>query len=391
LYDRLDRWAVFTANARFLHVRETLVMPNGSGDTSYAWAQFWLYLILAGVACVVWSALDRKRPNYQRPLFWLRMALRYYLAAAALGYGILKLFALQMVFPGTSTLATPLGDLLPMRLSWLFIGYSTPYQIFAGFAEALAGVLLLFRRTITAGLLVAVGAFANVVMINIAYDVPAKLYSMHLLFCSLFLVALDSKRLFSFFVLNRVTPGTSAYDWHFTARWQRYGMWAVKAWLLWLILVTPFRQDWSRYSLAKRAPVAGPIATGMYEVTSFTRTRGTMVVALPDSLRWKDVIFDNAAAGSVNTKDGLFWQRYGRGYFRYRPDSVAHSVSVWKTSFIPRDSTFLFTMRYAVPDSTRLRLWGVVGGDSLVVELARTNRHFQLAERQFHWISEYNR
>ena len=41
---------------------------------------------------------------------------------------------------------------MPMRLSWLFIGYSTPYEIFSGAMETVAGLLLLFRRTITAGL-----------------------------------------------------------------------------------------------------------------------------------------------------------------------------------------------------------------------------------------------
>ena len=39
---------------------------NGSGDTSYAWAQLWLYLSIAAIACVVWTILDRKRRNYAR-------------------------------------------------------------------------------------------------------------------------------------------------------------------------------------------------------------------------------------------------------------------------------------------------------------------------------------
>ena len=29
--------------------------------------------------------------------------------------------------------------------------------------------------------------------------------------------------------------------------------------------------------------------------------------------------------------------------------------------------------------------------DSLFIVLRRSKRHFQLAERQFHWLSEYNR
>ena len=66
-------------------------------------------------------------------------------------------------------------------------------------------------------------------------------------------------------------------------------------------------------------------------------------------------------------------------------------VSVWKISTIPRDSTFLFTMRYEVPDSTAIRFHTKIREDSIHVELVRVPRHFQLSERQFHWLSEYNR
>ena len=80
-----------------------------------------------------------------------------------------------------------------------------------------------------------------------------------------------------------------------------------------------------------------------------------------------------------------------RGYFRYKPDTAAHTAVVWKTSTIPRDSTYMFTMRYEVPDSGTIRLHTVIRGDSVHVELVRVARHFQLTERQFHWLSEYNR
>jgi len=218
---RLVNWAVHESNRRIFHVRETLVAVNGSGDTSWAWTQLWLFLTVAAISCVVWSVLDRKRTSYPRLGYWLRTIVRYYIAVAALNYGIIKLFALQMSFPGLSQLATPLGDLLPMRLSWLFLGYSAKYQFFSGLMETLAGVLLLYRRTVTLGLLTAAGAFANVVMINMSYDVPVKLYASHLLFACLFLLLWDAKRLVTILVLNRPVAGTTAYEPPFHKRWQR--------------------------------------------------------------------------------------------------------------------------------------------------------------------------
>jgi hypothetical protein len=136
------------------------------------------------------------------------MIVRYYLAIVALSYGIIKLFVLQMPFPTISQLATPLGDLLPMRFSWLFIGYSVPYQFFSGAMETVAGLLLLYRRTVTAGLFAATGAFLNVAMINLSYDVPVKLFSMHLLFACLFLGA----RCPAAHRIPRVEPGRATND-----------------------------------------------------------------------------------------------------------------------------------------------------------------------------------
>jgi hypothetical protein len=48
-------------------------------------------------------------------------------------------------------------------------------------------------------------------------------------------------------------------------------------------------------------------------------------------------------------------------------------------------------MYYEAPDTNTIRFHTVIRGDSIHVELAREPRRFQLTERQFHWLSEYNR
>ena len=386
---RVDAWAVEGSNARAFHVRPTLVAPNGSGDTSYAWAQLWLYVAVALAAGLAWSLLGRRRRAYPRLLYWLRTLVRYWLASSALAYGVIKLFALQMPFPTLSQLATPLGDFLPMRLSWLFIGYSTPYQVFSGAVEAVAGLLLLRRSTVTLGLMVAAGAFLNVVLINLSYDVPVKLYASHLLLGCTVLLALDARRLFTFLVLNRAAPGTAAYEPHYARPWHRYAARGAKLAMVLLIAVLPVWESWTRYQSTAAQPGA-PFRPGVYDVRRYARNADTLPPLLADTMRWRDVIFDNAGQGSVNTADPVFWQRYRRGYFRYAADTARHTLAVWRTS-TRLDSVPLFTMRYATPDSDTVRLWTAVRGDSVYAELVRTRRHFQLAERQFHWLSEYNR
>ena len=387
----LNRWAVETANTQLFHTYGKLIMPNGSGDTSFTWTEFKLLLIVAAIACVIWSAVDWKRVSYSRLDYWLRTIARYYVAMAALSYGIIKIFALQMVFPSPSQLATPLGDLLPMRFSWLFVGFSTPYQMVGGWAEFGAGLLLLYRPTVTLGLLAAAGAFANVVMINLAYDVPVKHYSMHLLFCTVYLLAHDARRLITLFILNRSTPPNTSWAPQVLVSGRgRYVRWGVKAVFVYFILVTPLMSSYTRYTALQHTPPARPFTEGVYDVQKYVLNGVTIPPLLADSMRWRNVIIDNQTGGSVDTRDSLFWQRYRRGYFRYKADTAKHTVTVWKSSWA-LDSTWLFSMRYEIPDSTSIKFWTKIRSDSLYVELARANRHFQLAERQFHWLSEYNR
>lgn len=378
------------ANRTIFHVRPELVLPNGSGDTSWAWTQLWLMLSVAVLGMLVWSVVDRQRSAYPRLLYWLRTVVRYTLATFALSYGIIKLFLLQMTFPNESALATPLGDLLPMRLSWHFIGYSAPYQFFSGAAETAAGLLLLYRPTVTLGVLAAAGAFLNVVMINIGYDVPVKLFSSHLLVMSLFLVALDAPRLLAFFVHNQGAPRTLAWEPPFTAPWQRYARWAAKGAFIIVALVMPLNRGWTGYKAQRIVAPATPFVAGLYEVRTFVRGRDTVRHTASDTIRWRDVAIDGAGRGSVGSTDTLFWQRYRRGHFRFSADTANKRITFWRSSW-RFDSTFLFSARYAAPDTSTMRMWTEFRGESLYVEMVRQPRHYQLTERQFHWLSEYNR
>ena len=378
------------SNAQLFHVRPTLIQPNGSGDTSWAWARLWLVLLVAAGAAVVWSIVDARRQAYPVASYWLRTLLRYQLASAALTYGIIKVFTQQMAFPTLSQLSTPLGDLLPMRLSWLFIGYSTPYQMFCGVMEVLAGLLLLPRRTVTVGLVLAAATFTNVLLINLAYDVPVKLYASQLFLSSVVLLAMDAPRLTRGLLLNQPIGRTALYDPPSDSTRGRIIRGLLKLVILVVILIIPLQNSWQRAQSAAKPVRAVPLAVGVYEVQRFVRNHDTIPALSSDSLRWRDVIIDNAMQGSVGSTDTAFWQRYRRGYFRYKADTSAHLLTVWRTS-VTQDSTFLFTARYVVRDSTRAQLWTTLHGDSLYVELVRSPRHFQLAERQFHWLSEYNR
>ena len=382
-------WLTEQLNKHWLHIADPLVMPAGSGDTSFGWANLTLNLLLAIAGTVVWTLIARRR-QHPHLYYWLCVYMRYVLALISFSYGFQKLFALQMPFPNMSQLATPLGDFLPMRLSWMFIGYSAPYQIFSGIAEILVGALLMWRRTATLGLVLGVGVFANVAMLNLSYDIPVKIYSLHLLLVCLFLSWQERHRLLAFFVLNQAAPPSSLFQRSFSSRWGRIGRVVAKVVFLIVSVGVMNISTISYYQEVKAASTRAlpPVKPGVYHVALQVKNGDTLQFNPMDTLQWKEFIFDYDGVGSIQTVDTLFRQRYRRGYFAYKPDSTGKQIAFYKRG---SDTSALFTLQLQQPDSLTMVLSGRVRTDSVWLLLKRMPRHFQLAERQFHWLSEDNR
>jgi hypothetical protein len=196
-------WLVRWFAAAVLDLEEPSARRTGSGDTTYAYVMQLVIAIVASLGAAVWTALDRRRTAYPRLAAAALVVLRYYLAATLLAYAIAKLF--QFPPPGPTRLDQRVGDMSPMGLLWTFMGSSRPYALFAGFAEALGGALLLWRRTHVAGALVAMAAMANVVALNFCYDVPVKLFSTQLLVIGAVIFAPHARRVIGA-LLGRAAP-----------------------------------------------------------------------------------------------------------------------------------------------------------------------------------------
>ena len=110
------------------------------------------------------------------------------------------------------TLLKPVGALAPDDMLWTFMGTSVPYQMFTGWAEVIAGLLLLVPRTALVGGLLALADMVQVFMLNMSYDVSLKQTSSHLVFISLFLLAPDARRLVTSLVFERLKTERRALD-----------------------------------------------------------------------------------------------------------------------------------------------------------------------------------
>src|SRR5215469_2793011 len=97
-----------------------------------------------------------------------------------LGYGVKKLVGAQFPGPSLSRLMQPFGQASPLGLMWTFMGASQLYSFFAGMGETVGGALVLVPRLVTLGALISLAMTTNVLVLNLCYDVPRKIFSIHL-------------------------------------------------------------------------------------------------------------------------------------------------------------------------------------------------------------------
>ncbi len=177
----------------------------GSGDNTFAYVLLFVTIILALFATVLWALVNRGRKAYNQLLYWFLIVLRISLICAMFLYGFVKVFQVQFPSPSLVRLLQPLGDFSPMGLAWTYMGYSKGFGMFAGFMEILGGLLLIPKRTQTLGAFIIMGVMLQVAMMNFMFDIPVKLFSIHLIVMAGIIFMTDSTRFVQVFLNNSAT------------------------------------------------------------------------------------------------------------------------------------------------------------------------------------------
>lgn len=152
LWHRVVPWV----GTHVLHLGRGIIVPGAarsSGDTTYDYVVIVCELVVAAVGALIWSVLDRKRPNYRVLNEWLRFAVKLILAGLLFACTD-KVFPLQFGTLSLATLSQRVGDLSPMDLLWTFMAGSKAYTVFTGAVEVIAGILLRIPRCTTLGALI---------------------------------------------------------------------------------------------------------------------------------------------------------------------------------------------------------------------------------------------
>lgn len=351
----------------------------GSGDTTYDYLLVFCCFVIAVIACIIWSIIDRKNESYPRLYYWLTVIVRFYVGLMLINYGMVKIFKLQFPNPHLYRLLQPYGDSSPMGLAWTFLGFSKGYNLFMGIAEV-AGVLLLFRRTTTFGAIITLFTAANVMAINYFYDVPVKILSTALFLLSLFLLSRDLKRLFIFFFTNQTINLPVISDPYAGKRWMKITGVVIK------VLLIGYFIGYASYDGYQALKQYGHLAPrpklwGVYEVERFVKGNETLPPLTTDSVRWKKLAISSFTGSRVY----------------HMTDSVSRcflTLDTVKQTLLMKwasDTSRKYMFRYTQLDSVHYRLNGVLGSDSLLIDLRRTKskpEDFLLMGRGFRWINE---
>jgi hypothetical protein len=392
------RPVIFWTAAHILHVNAPVTSfwggNSGTADDMFAWVTAFCLLVIATAATVVWSLLDRHRENYAELHKWFRLFLRFALAGQMLMYGFAKVIPIQMAYPSLTWLLRPLGTFSPMGTLWNSMGSSPAYEIFTGCAEVAGGLLLIVPRTATFGALISLAAMIQVFVLDMTYDVPAKLHAFHIMLLTCFLLAPDVPRLVRFLLLNRAVAPSTEMQLFRGVRANRIALAAQIIFGLWLVGMN-CQDCWSYWSTQGDGRPLPPLY-GIWEVKQMSVDEQPRPPLLTDSTRWRRAIFDLPSRNCAALyKQAIYTQASLCLAFQRLDDSFApYGASVnlpEKTLALTKgdDKNWTASFTFLRPAGDQLILDGRMDNHQVHMELQLTDRNsFPLVSRGFHWTQE---
>ncbi len=367
-------------NILHLNANALSEVPNGSGDELYDYVLILCLIVAAGFGTAIWSWLDRKRTNYQTLYQWLRLLMRMTVGWSMLGYGVKKLLWAQFPAPSLARLVEPFGQASPMGLLWTFMGASPLYNFFGGLGEMAGGVLIVLPGLTALGSLICLAMTTNVLMLNLGYDVPRKIFTIHLILMCLFLLIPEVRRLANVFIFNRradPVPEVPLFSDKLTNRAAA----ALPIVFGALVLFVAGRQS---YLDAKGFNVfLPPSIRGVWLVDGFVVDGTPHPPLLTDSNRWKNVIFDATNIFTVQSMDGQqndYLMQIDPSGKRLRLQGAQNPQ--WRATL---------AMESVQPD--RIVLEGQFGNEHVSATLDRSDltdpQKFPLMNRGLHWVNPY--
>ena len=354
---------------------------TGSGDDTMAWLSLFLQFAVAIVGFIIWSVLDRRRPSYNDLFYWFRTILRVFVSFFMILYGFAKVFLVQFNEPSLLDLLQPFGDMSPMGLAWAYMGYSPAFEIFTGLLEVIAGFLLISKRTQTLGALFVVGIMTHVAVMNLCFDIPVKIFSIHLALMGLVLLLSDIKRFqYVFFRKHNIELSTDYRP--INPRFNK-AIRVFKICSLSFIILGAIALRGLIY-LEQRKDQIRDEFYGIWEVETFIKNGDTIPPLTTIDDRWRYMIMETKGRTVIKKMNGSI------NFYHFKVDSIKNSISIYKEDNTEAANNFYIEQK----DSLHLKIKGLLDQDSLKIHLkAKDLKDFTLINRGFHWVNEtpYNK
>jgi hypothetical protein len=256
--------------------------------------------------------------------------------------------------------------------------------MFAGCAEMLGGILLIFPRTTTLGALVCLADATETFTLNVTYDVPVKLLSFHLILMSLTLLAPELSRMARFFFSNRGVSASAHPKLFHTPRANRIALMVQVVFGLFLLAMNGYGAWTNWHSFGGGAPKS-PLY-GIWNVDQLLTDGEIRPAVVSDKEVWRRVIFDRGPG--IQGSGGMTFQHMDDTFVNYGAAIDTKNGGIVLTKAGDTDWRAIFKFQRAAQD--HLKLDGEMDGHRVHMELQLVDRNkLLLVSRGFHWIQEY--
>ncbi|HEY0055222.1 MAG TPA: hypothetical protein VGB63_07695 [Pedobacter sp.] len=367
----------------------------------YSYINLGVGLAVALALALIWTLIDKKRKNYDLLYYWILVVARYRAAFGIIAWGMKKFVPKQMEIPSLTFLQTPFADFSEQKVYWQSVGIAQNYEIFLGFAEILAGVLLLFRKTTAIGAALLAIVLFNICIANHAYDGMVHVGSFTYTILGVIILWPYFGNVWRLLVKKEDVVPEFRYP-EFTSGLQNYSRIGLKALSIGIFVFFSYYLHYIDY-VGYRYPHDYPglkNAAGIYEVTEFRLNNKLIPYSPLDSVRWQDAVFekwstltfkvnrlqhmDNDNTGregkkSINKRFEFRGIGGGRHYFNYKIDRKRQILYLENKNRAHRDQKQ--ELHYERPSPNRIVLSGLNEfKDSIYVVLDRKTNEFAVTK-----------
>jgi len=318
-------------------------------DSYWTYSKLLTFFILALVLASIWTYADKGQRS--RKLFiYMHAFSRYYLFVGMFIYGIYKIFGNQLII-SPHQFFQPMDFYRPQLVIWTAMAASKAYPVFGGIMEVIAAILLLFRRTATLGGLIALSLLINVLVLDIGFDTPVKVFVFHLLFFNLLVLWPNIKKLYRLFILKESETLSITNPVVDHGKFQ-LPVYILKALFIGIIIIPRIVSNININYKARRNPYKNLIGIHEMDTTTGLRAHVSMKTILPK--KWKKFSIEQRNLFYTLLSDGTVSE------YHLEADTVKKTVQYFSFDSLNRGN-----LSFHQIDSVHWFFEGAENGDSL--------------------------